>query len=41
MAEKKYNLSKDVISNKKAQEILDGVFEELVLSNEVFDDTTD
>ena len=39
MAEKKYNLKKNVISNQKAKELLDGIFEDLILSDEAFDDT--
>ena len=38
MAEEQFNLSKNVISNKKAQELYDGAFNEIALSAEKVDD---
>ena len=38
MADSKINFKKQVISNKKAQELYDGAFNEVILSTEKIDD---
>ena len=39
MAEKKFPLKKEIISNETAKKLNDGVFNEIALSEEKFDDT--